>query len=100
MSALELERALGHLPVGENGDALLHVLFERLFSEADLKTAFPLTQVRIRGGAVQFDPGGKLIVKGKASGDEAEKLESNDEPAGTGEVGSYNDDADVSAADD
>ena len=73
---------------------------ERLFSEADLKTAFPLTQVRIRDGAVQFDSGGKLIAKGKASGDEAEKLESNDEPAGTGGVGSYNDDADVSAADD
>ena len=73
---------------------------EKLFSEAGLKTAFPLTQVRIRDGVLQFDPGGKLIAKGKASGDEAEKLESSDEPAGTGEVDSYNDDGDVSAADD
>ena len=71
---------------------------ERLFSEAGLKTAFPLTQVRIRDGAVQFDTGGKLMARQKAN--KAEKLESSDEPAGTGEVNSYNDDGDVSAADD
>src|SRR5207302_1051141 len=71
---------------------------ERLFSEAGLKTAFPLTQVRIRDGAVQFDTGGKLMARQKTV--KAEKLESSDEPAGTGEVNSYNDDGDVSAADD
>src|SRR5437762_1192775 len=70
---------------------------ERLFSEAGLKTAFPLTQVRIRDGAVQFDTGGKLMARQKAA--KAEKLESSDEPAGR-DVDSYHDDGDVSAADD
>jgi small-conductance mechanosensitive channel len=75
---------------------------ERLFRETGLKTAFPLTQVRIRDGSLQFDSGGKLIARSKARDEtnEAEKLESIDEPAGTGEVGSYNDDDGISAADD
>ena len=73
---------------------------ERLFSEAGLKTAFPLTQVRIRGSALQVDSGGNLITTKTASRAEAEKLEPSDEPAETGEVDSYNDDGDVSPADD
>jgi small-conductance mechanosensitive channel len=72
---------------------------ERLFSEAGLKTAFPLTQVRIRGGALQVDSGGNLITTKTASRAEAEKLESSEEPAKT-EDDPFNDDGDVSAADD
>lgn len=75
---------------------------ERLFSAAGLKTAFPLTQVRIRDGALQFDSAGKLIAREKVAGDgrEAEKLESSEDMVETEELHSFNDDDDVSAADD
>jgi len=75
---------------------------EKLFSAAGLKTAFPLTQVRIRDGALQFDSAGKLIAREKVAGDgrEAEKLESSEDMVETEELHSFNDDDDVSAADD
>src|SRR5256886_5126339 len=62
---------------------------EKLFSEAGLKTAFPLTQVRIRGGAVHLDSGDKLIADRDSLDDgraEAEKLEPSDERADTEEA--------------
>ncbi len=75
---------------------------EKLFSEAGLKTAFPLTQVRIRDGSVEFDSGGgKFSVRKKPSGEnnQGEKLDVGQEGADTESIESFDDD-DASPSDD
>src|SRR5438045_898811 len=73
---------------------------ERLFSEAGLKTAFPLTQVRIRGGTLQLDSAGNLIATKKESGDETKKMGTSEETGETGDDHSFNNYDDVFADDD
>jgi small-conductance mechanosensitive channel len=75
---------------------------EKLFAAAGLKTAFPLTQVRIREGSLEFDSGGgKLLVRNKPSDnpDQGEKLDLGQESVGTESLESIDED-DATPADD
>lgn len=73
---------------------------ERLFRETGLKTAFPLTQVRIRDSSVEFDSGGgALSVRKKTSDRTEERLDLDQERANSDSIESIDDD-DASPMDD